>query len=360
LYQVITGKGQIVFGPGIIREVYPQWFGAKGDGVNDDTFAVQSALNAISASGKGDLFFPSGTYKLGSIKIPGGIRLLGYGAMIIPNGKSPEVFKIDASAEDKSNIQVKGFTFNGSATYFINAVGGRVRFSTIEDIKVIGGSGTAIINFYHNDNKYAPSRNKIYNIDARVSGWMYAVQISRGSNALKSGVSYDNFEISRINHWADKHVVYASCPISNSKISHIYGGLFKSGGSNEAIIYIAPESGIWTIGLDISMIHMEGWNSNDYGVWLKNVIYTTVSGVTAIRVNTTKAGQRAIKVENVKYSTFRNFLIMDNGGDPDTTPSGYYPAIELDESSTDNEVYFLNRSILERRILNKGVRNQIL
>ena len=40
-------------------------FGAKGDGVTDDTVAIQNAINAISTIGA-VLYFPSGIYKVSS------------------------------------------------------------------------------------------------------------------------------------------------------------------------------------------------------------------------------------------------------------------------------------------------------
>lgn len=40
-------------------------FGAAGDGVTDDTQAIQAALNAIKSSG-GEVYFPAGTYKVTS------------------------------------------------------------------------------------------------------------------------------------------------------------------------------------------------------------------------------------------------------------------------------------------------------
>jgi Pectate lyase superfamily protein len=39
-------------------------FGAVGDGVTDDTAAIQAAINAVITPSGGTLYFPSGTYKI--------------------------------------------------------------------------------------------------------------------------------------------------------------------------------------------------------------------------------------------------------------------------------------------------------
>ena len=44
--------------------VTPELYGAKGDGVTDDTAALQAAINAVIASGGGHLYIPRATYKL--------------------------------------------------------------------------------------------------------------------------------------------------------------------------------------------------------------------------------------------------------------------------------------------------------
>jgi hypothetical protein len=59
-----TGTGKVFLGPGAVKEVYPQWWGATGNGVADDTLACQAALT----TGK-DVFFPDGAYMINTIRI---------------------------------------------------------------------------------------------------------------------------------------------------------------------------------------------------------------------------------------------------------------------------------------------------
>jgi hypothetical protein len=51
---------------------------AAGNGIADDTAAIQSALNAASANGGGIVYVPAGKYKLtGTLDVPGGVELRG-------------------------------------------------------------------------------------------------------------------------------------------------------------------------------------------------------------------------------------------------------------------------------------------
>src|SRR5712671_279587 len=54
-------------------------FGAKGNGQNDDTAAIQAAINSLQGTG-GTVFFPAGTYKTTStLLVPEKINLKGTG-----------------------------------------------------------------------------------------------------------------------------------------------------------------------------------------------------------------------------------------------------------------------------------------
>jgi hypothetical protein len=58
----------------------PQEYGAVGDGVADDTAAIQAALDAVGAAGGGVVYVPAGTYLISSdLTIPDKVFLVGAG-----------------------------------------------------------------------------------------------------------------------------------------------------------------------------------------------------------------------------------------------------------------------------------------
>src|SRR3990172_681169 len=54
----LVGTGVVAFGAGAVKEFYPQWWGAKGDGVTDDRSTIQATVNACLSAGGGTVFFP--------------------------------------------------------------------------------------------------------------------------------------------------------------------------------------------------------------------------------------------------------------------------------------------------------------
>lgn len=74
-YRVFAGfeSGGLKFGPGSVAEIYPQWFGAVGDGTTDDA----AAFNALATSlptGTVNNYYVNGAYP--TIKIPQGTYAL--------------------------------------------------------------------------------------------------------------------------------------------------------------------------------------------------------------------------------------------------------------------------------------------
>ncbi len=72
----------LVFGSALGTAVGQPWtvdqFGAKGDGVSDDTRAFQLALDAAAEAGGGVVLAPRGVYRLeGRLNVPGAVMLKG-------------------------------------------------------------------------------------------------------------------------------------------------------------------------------------------------------------------------------------------------------------------------------------------
>jgi hypothetical protein len=153
-------------------------FGAKGDGVTDDT---QSVLNAIASIGvsKGLLFFPAGTYRIMStIELPIGISIKGQGmsASIIDYRGAGACMKFpDTETNNWTWGSIQDIGFHGSPTssvalYILNTHEGHIERVDFRNFG-IGG-----IEFY---DSYS---TKI--TDCRFAGMTYGVKANFHANAL--------------------------------------------------------------------------------------------------------------------------------------------------------------------------------
>jgi hypothetical protein len=100
-------------------------FGATGDGVTDDTAAIQAAIEAINTAGGGEVRFPAGTYNITTpLKSYGGVSLVG--------------------ANQKNTIIQKTTSTSGSGT-------SAARSGTVTDSFV----NDAVLQIWHDANVYA-------------------------------------------------------------------------------------------------------------------------------------------------------------------------------------------------------------
>lgn len=88
-------------------------FGAKGDGITNDTIAVQNAIND-AVSKKSAVYFPGGTYLINQVTLPENIKLFGGGRLktnIKPSGNNMAFL-------GNSGVQLENIAFvgNGKAT----------------------------------------------------------------------------------------------------------------------------------------------------------------------------------------------------------------------------------------------------
>lgn len=98
-------------------------FGAKGDGVTDDTAIIQKTLDWVSSVGGGDVIFPTGTYMVTQLTCKHGQSLIGNGSATIkrPNntpGRFTRTFTTQGtkwnSVEDSPLLIFRNLTIDGN------------------------------------------------------------------------------------------------------------------------------------------------------------------------------------------------------------------------------------------------------
>lgn len=97
-------------------------YGAVGDGVHDDTAAIQAAINAMSVTSPGTIFLPEGTYKLtASLTLPAtmvsgfGMIGAGWGSILkLANGVNDYAIKFLAAATGIIGATFRDFKIDGT------------------------------------------------------------------------------------------------------------------------------------------------------------------------------------------------------------------------------------------------------
>lgn len=97
-------------------------FGAAGNGITDDTSAIQRAINATYNSGGGVILFPPGVYIVKSVNLRENITYQGYGATIKRppmQGKWTRTFTTEhlysGNVNSTKPLIIKGLTFDGNS-----------------------------------------------------------------------------------------------------------------------------------------------------------------------------------------------------------------------------------------------------
>lgn len=141
IYQIFSGSGT-VNGTPIAEYVYPQWFGAKGDGATEDTEAL---IGAIKLGGR--IFLPRGTYITDAIwggnftplVIPSGIDEFASNGDFTIEGEGPGLSILKVKDEANADILVfkfvddvcfKNFSIDGNSANQSGAGGWRTYFGS--------------------------------------------------------------------------------------------------------------------------------------------------------------------------------------------------------------------------------------
>jgi len=132
-------------------------FGAKGDGVTDDTTAIQSAINSLANTG-GTIYFGTGTYIIsGTLNITtAGIRLVGTGrptTFIKTTSTTLSAISVSASYVEIDSMGVLGpgsVTTSGAAIALVSAQGCKLTNLYIAEMYqgiLLNGSTNCLVQF---------------------------------------------------------------------------------------------------------------------------------------------------------------------------------------------------------------------
>ena len=124
----ILKQGILTFEPGTISQSISipivddvKDFGAVGDGITDDTQAIQKAIDTVYSQGGGVIAFPQGEYLVTSVKLKDNITYSGYGATIkrpANQDKWTRTFVAEYAGEkDSKPLIIQGFTFDGNSQH---------------------------------------------------------------------------------------------------------------------------------------------------------------------------------------------------------------------------------------------------
>ena len=164
-------------------------FGAVGDGTTDDSTAIQDALDSLSTTG-GIIFFPHGTYKVGTMLHYYGKQTLWFenGATLAAGSSSMSCIigaKIDSTITGYNGVHdvlIHGGTFNASAYNSNILLFGTVHAQNIEfdSCSFIGVYGLAH-NLEINSSKNVRVHNCYFARGSNVGSAAEMIQIDRAS-----------------------------------------------------------------------------------------------------------------------------------------------------------------------------------
>ena len=200
-------------------------FGAVGDGVTNDTAAIQSAINAAS----GVLYFPAGSYLVNSLTLKEGLILYGAGpqaTLLLCAANNTSIFYYAAASSIKTGFGVAGMRLLVNAKTNCNAI-------------VIDGTSSAI--------RCSQIRINDLNIEGAFNNGVYLRYCANTyvSNMFISSVVNGIF----IDNCADTDIV--SCKVQNGNGSGFYinGG---AGAFDEGVRLSSCSTNGQNIGLNIN------------------------------------------------------------------------------------------------------------
>lgn len=211
-------------GVGFIASV--KMFGAKGDGITDDTESIQNALNHANNR---ILFFPQGTYKVKkTLYVKGGTHIIGFGTRsVIQLAPYSEGYTLDAipwRTENPSDVahanRYPVICFNDGIDSVvlenITLKGDKTHFNPQTQTGILVRGGNHILkNVTVNDMNYFPSEWNTSDRE-RINSPAWGLQIFNAHDVRVENCSFDNNGYQNVGTDTSTNVYFNGCYFGNA------------------------------------------------------------------------------------------------------------------------------------------------
>jgi hypothetical protein len=204
-------------------------FGAVGDGVTDDTAAIQAAIDAVYAAGGGHINFPSGTFLTNNITLKAGVQLEGKGAYAttikLKNNANADIITVE-----------NAYSLFGTTATGINGWG--IHNLTLDgnDTNQSPASLDACNGITCYSAKYMIRNVIIKNVKGHGirSEWQQYGEITGGMESSVENTTIDT--VGRHGWWAkgphDHHVIHLVVVDASKEANNTYSGIYTEGYMN--------------------------------------------------------------------------------------------------------------------------------
>ncbi|MWV43683.1 hypothetical protein GRF59_08540 [Paenibacillus sp. HJL G12] len=184
--QIFAGDGQISGHPQV-KEFYPQWFGAVGNGKNDDSKGIQSAIDTAASVG-GTVVFPPAAYSAGTIYVKSGVKITGEKGAVLQN---------NAASQSTDTL----FAGSGISSFEIENLEGKISFDIssssdfiIEQLRVFENAGNWAFSYCSNGMILNNQILNTKNVNNRIMYLSVCTDMLVQGNRIKNKTLFNNVE----------------------------------------------------------------------------------------------------------------------------------------------------------------------
>lgn len=372
-------------------------FGATGNGVTNDTAAIQAAVN----SGAAEVYFPKGTYIVTSVSITNPVRIFGLGTIKKTTVIGTSMFNIDSD-----DVEVDGLTFHGASVdtlipttnsadnaIYVSGTSTPLQYTNIKiqnctinglagfgiridyasnvwvlnnNISYCGYAGVTLLSVIHG----IVDSNKISNINSSAGSlnW-YGISITRDptqttvNSARPTNCVITNNVVSNVSQWTgiDIHAAF-KCVVDSNQVYYCKNGMYAQYDDSSAT-YKQPSEGVIfsnnivegnvaaaTSALGIASLGLAGMPNLDITIIGNQIIngggFGTNNG--ALCVTETKT---CIVSNNIVKNSWRSGFSINGSCDNIVFESNQFNGIQPDGSGSSSIYGFLTNTAMTNVVL---------